>query len=163
MRKNTYSALLISRKRGHKAPGGMKPGFPRTTLLLLGFAVIVTQGVSNVYCNNGKCASWSSSAGVTPAEGYWMSSKDANVTAYQCPYPENCVPASNTSLCAEGATGPVCAICAREQGWAMVGRKCRKCSGNNNWSGPAYAFLAGLCVLCCSCCWRKRFRFVNSA
>jgi len=59
----------------------------------------------------------------------------ADQMSYSCPYPQNCVPANNESICAEGATGPVCAQC--KEGYAFAGKTCLSCSGKtgdaNTW------------------------------
>jgi len=44
---------------------------------------------------------------------------------YECPFPANCIPANNQSVCAEGAMGPVCAIC--KPGWKTTKIGCEKC------------------------------------
>ena len=46
--------------------------------------------------------------------------------SYSCPFPKNCIPADNSSVCAEGATGPVCAIC--QPGYKIEKDGCKKCA-----------------------------------
>merc|ERR1712196_53969 len=64
--------------------------------------------------------------------------------SYECPYPKNCIPASNRSVCAEGATGVACAVC--EQGWVISNNQCMKCAGREG-SPAMFAFLTGLLLL----------------
>ena len=73
--------------------------------------------------------------------------------SYTCPYPLNCIPESNSSVCAAGATGPACAWCISKwflshesEGWECV--SCEGKTGSIPILGIIIAVLASLaCVV----------------
>ena len=48
---------------------------------------------------------------------------------YDCPYPENCIPANNVSTCRVGSKGPVCAVC--ESGFVISSEGCVACASQS--------------------------------
>jgi len=73
----------------------------------------------------------------------------AGQVAYACPFPKNCIPANNESLCAEGATGPACAQCT--EGYALSGKTCISCSGKtgdaNTWIAVSVLLVVALACI----------------
>lgn len=66
---------------------------------------------------------------------------------YPCPFPKNCIAAANQS-CAEGATGPVCAVC--KPGWRLNVDVCQECESGGfsvDFSADSNAIVALLVLL----------------
>ncbi len=83
------------------------------------------------------CSRYGCSLHRLPLRKGWYRFRDGSTAVHRCPYPKNCQGGNRTgdAICAEGAEGPLCAVCSKKHTMAERGR-CVECSAEVAFTSP---------------------------